>query len=218
MRMQLFVGIVTSAAFLCTAAAMAGPNAGRQVDKKKPVEEKVDPAKIKDTVLQFKVKDIDGKEVDLGQYYGKVVLIVNTASLCGYTPQYSKLNELYEKYGSQGFVVLGFPCDDFGHQEPGTDKEIKKFCTEKHSVTFPMFSKVKVKGKDTCEVYKYLISKETDPKFAGEIKWNFNKFLIDRQGQIVGRYKSSDDPLKCKELIETIEKSLAAKPSGVASK
>ena len=218
MRMRHVVAMVTGASFLWTASALAGPNAGRQVEKKKPVEEKVDPAKIKETALQFKMKDIDGKEVDLGQYYGKVVLIVNTASKCGYTPQYSKLNELYEKYGSQGFVVLGFPCNDFGGQEPGTEKDIKQFCSEKFAVTFPMFSKVKVKGDDACELYKYLTSKETDPKFAGPISWNFNKFLLDRKGQIIGRYKSSDDPLKCKDLIEKIEKSLAAKPAGVASK
>lgn len=217
MRIHRFAAILTGAAFICATAVFAGPNAGRSVEPKKK-EEKVDPAKIKETVLQFKVKDIDGKEVDLGQYYGKVVLIVNTASKCGYTPQYSKLNELYEKYGSQGFVVLGFPCNDFGSQEPGTDKEIKQFCSEKYAINFPMFSKVKVKGPEACEVYKYLTSKETDPKFSGEIKWNFTKFLLDRQGHIVGRYKSSDDPLKCKDLIENIEKSLAAKSGSMASK
>jgi len=221
MRFRTLIAAVTGASFLWTSATLAGggPSAGARPDvKKKKEEAKVDPAKIKETVLQFRVKDIDGKEVDLGQYYGKVVLIVNTASKCGYTPQYSKLNELYEKYGSQGFVVLGFPCNDFMNQEPGSNKEIKQFCSEKYSITFPMFAKVKVKGDEACDVYKYLTSKETDPKFAGPISWNFNKFLLDRQGQIIGRYKSSDDPLKCKDLIEKIEKALVAKPAGVASK
>ena len=127
--------------------------------------------------LNFKMKGIDGKEVDLSQYQGKVVLIVNVASQCGYTPQYKGLEALYEKYKDQGLVVLGVPANDFGGQEPGTDQEIAKFCTDKYGVTFPMLAKVStIVGDDKVPPYKHLTSKETDPRFAGEVKWNFTKF------------------------------------------
>ncbi len=176
-------------------------------------EKKSDDAAKADSVLDFRAKDIDGKDVELSKYKGNVLLIVNTASKCGYTPQYKSLEALYGKYHEQGLVVLGFPCNDFGSQEPGSEADIKKFCTDKFAVTFPMFSKVKVKGKDACDLYKFLTSKETDPKFAGPIEWNFTKFLVDRDGNLVGRFKPSDEPLKNKKLIEALEKSLAAKPS-----
>jgi len=170
------------------------------------------------TVLQYKVKDINGKDVDLSKYAGNVLLIVNTASKCGYTPQYKSLQALHEKYSSQGFFVLGFPSNDFRKQEPGSDSEIKEFCTKNYGVTFPMFSKVKVKGNDANEVYKFLTSKETDPKFAGEIPWNFTKFLIGRDGKVIGRFQPADEPLKNKKLIESLEKALAAKPPADADK
>jgi glutathione peroxidase len=146
------------------------------------------------SVLEFKMKDIDGKEVPLKKYKGKVLLVVNTASKCGYTPQYEGLEAIYEKYKAQGFYVLGFPANNFGAQEPGTEAEIKEFCTSKYKVTFPMFAKISVKGDDQDPLYKFLTSKDTDPDFAGDITWNFNKFLIDKNGKVVARFSSKDTP------------------------
>src|SRR5258706_4805045 len=128
--------------------------------------------------LQYTVKDIDGKDVNLSQYQGKVVMIVNVASRCGNTPQYKQLEELHKKYADKGLVILGFPANEFGKQEPGTDAQIKEFCTSKYNVDFPMFSKIVVKGDGQADLYKNLTSKETDPRFAGDITWNFEKFLI----------------------------------------
>ncbi|MBX9626331.1 MAG: glutathione peroxidase [Gemmataceae bacterium] len=140
--------------------------------------------------LDLKMKGIDGKEMDLAKYKGKVVLVVNVASKCGYTPQYKGLEELYAKYGKDGLVVLGVPSNDFGKQEPGTEEDIQKFCTTNYKVTFPMTAKVVVKGDDKAELYKRLTA-ATDNK---EIGWNFEKFLIGRDGKVVGRYKSSVAP------------------------
>ncbi len=162
-------------------------------------------------VLNFKMKGLDGKEVDLAQYQGKVVLIVNVASKCGYTPQYKGLEALYEKYKDKGLVIVGVPANDFGGQEPGTDQEIAKFCTDKYGVTFPMLAKVTtVKGEDKVPLYKYLTSKETDPKFAGEIKWNFTKFLIGRNGEVVNRFEPKATP-ESDEMTKAIEAELAKK-------
>jgi glutathione peroxidase len=161
-------------------------------------------------VLNFKMKSLEGKEVELSKYKGKVLLIVNVASKCGYTPQYKGLEALHEKYGSEGLVVLGVPSNDFGGQEPGTDEEIAKFCSAKYNVKFDMLTKVPVKGDKKCELYKYLTSKATDPKFAGEIEWNFTKFLIGRDGEIVGRFASAVKP-ESKEVAEAIEKQLKKK-------
>lgn len=159
-------------------------------------------------VLNFKMKNIDGKEVDLSKYQGKVVLMVNVASECGLTPQYEGLEALHEKYGEKGLAVLGFPANEFGAQEPGTDSEIKKFCTGKYDVKFDMFSKVVVKGEGICPLYKHLTSKETDPKFAGEIRWNFDKFLIGRNGEIVTRFEPRTEP-ESDDVVRAIEKELA---------
>ncbi len=145
-------------------------------------------------VLNFTMKGLDGKDVDLRQYQGKVVLIVNVASRCGYTPQYKGLEALYEKYGQEGLVVLGVPANEFGRQEPGSDAEIAEFCSSKYGVKFPMLSKVVVKGDGICPLYKHLTSKDTDPKFAGDIKWNFTKFLVGRNGEIVGRFEPKVKP------------------------
>jgi len=162
-------------------------------------------------VLNFKMKGIDGKEVDLSQYQGKVVLIVNVASKCGYTPQYKGLEALYEKYKDQGLVVLGVPANDFGGQEPGTDKDIAKFCTDKYGVTFPMLAKVStIKGDDKVPLYKHLTSRETDPKFAGEVKWNFTKFLVGRNGEIVSRFEPGVKPDSA-EMTKAIESELEKK-------
>jgi glutathione peroxidase len=146
------------------------------------------------TVLDFKMKNIDGKDVKLKKYKGDVLLIVNTASKCGYTPQYEGLQAIYTKYQSQGFMVLGFPANNFGGQEPGTETEIKEFCESKYKVTFPMFAKISVKGEDQHPLYNFLTAKETNPKFAGDISWNFNKFLVNRKGEVVARFSSKDKP------------------------
>ena len=160
--------------------------------------------------LDFTLKGIDGKDVDLGQYKGKVVLLVNVASECGYTPQYKGLQELYEKYGREGLVVIGVPSNDFGKQEPGSNADILKFCQTNYKVTFPMMAKVVVKGDDKAPLYKYLTSKETDPKFPGEVGWNFEKFLVGRNGEVVGRFKSGVEPT-AEPLVSAVKKELAAK-------
>jgi glutathione peroxidase len=153
------------------------------------------------SVLEFKVKDIDGKDVNLSDYKGKVILIVNVASKCGLTPQYEGLESLYEKYKDKGLVILGFPANEFGSQEPGTNAEIKQFCTGKYNVTFPMFSKIVVKGEGIHPLYQFLTSDKTNPKYAGEIKWNFNKFLVDRQGNVVARFEPKTTPEECEKTI-----------------
>jgi glutathione peroxidase len=149
--------------------------------------------------LTGSMKKIDGSEVDLADYHGKVVLIVNVASRCGYTRQYAGLQDLYEKYKDKGLVILGFPANDFGAQEPGSDDEIATFCSSTYGVTFDMFSKIAVKGPQTPALYKTL---------AGDVKWNFEKFLIGRDGSIVGRFRSAVSPSD-EELISAIEKELA---------
>jgi len=162
------------------------------------------------SVLDFKVKDIDGHEVDLARYQGKVLLIVNVASQCGLTPQYKDLEAIYEKYKDQGFEILGFPANEFGKQEPGTDAEIKQFCTSKYNVSFPMFSKIVVKGKGIHPLYEFLTSQETNPKFAGEIPWNFTKFLVNRKGEVVARFAPKEKP-NTEAVIAAIEKAIAEK-------
>jgi len=157
------------------------------------------------SIYEFKMKDIDGNDVKLKKYKGDVLLVVNTASECGYTPQYEGLQAIFDKYKGRGFNVLGFPANNFGGQEPGTEKEIKEFCTLKYKVTFPMFAKISVKGEDQHPLYSYLTSKATNPQFAGDIKWNFNKFLIGRDGKILARFESKDKPES-----ETITKAIEA--------
>ena len=160
------------------------------------------------SVLNHQVKDIDGKDVDLAKYKGEVLLIVNTASKCGYTPQYDGLEAIYKKYKAQGFAVLAFPANEFGKQEPGTDAEIKTFCKSKYDVSFPIFSKVVVKGEGIHPLFSYLTSKETDPKFAGEIPWNFAKFLVNRKGEVIARFAPGDEP-EGPKLAKAIEAALA---------
>ena len=167
-------------------------------------------AAVTKSVLDFKMRNIDGKDVKLKKYKGNVILVVNVASKCGYTPQYQGLQSTYMKYKDKGFVTLGFPANNFGGQEPGTEKEIKEFCESKFGVTFPMFAKISVKGDDIDPLYKFLTSKETNPDFAGDITWNFNKFLIDRHGKVVARFSSKQTP-DGPEVTAAIEKYLAAK-------
>ena len=156
------------------------------------------------TVLDFKMKSLDGKEVDLSKYKGKVVLIVNTASKCGATPQYEQLQDLYEEYGPKGLEVVGFPCNQFGKQEPGSATDIREFCTQNYGVTFDMFSKIDVNGDNAAPLYKYLTSKAED---SGPVKWNFEKFLIGKDGQILARFRTKvkpDDP----EVVKAIQTAL----------
>ena len=161
------------------------------------------------SLYDFPLKDIDGKEASLKTYQGKVVLIVNVASKCGYTRQYAPLQAAYEKYKDRGFVVLGFPSNDFGGQEPGSNSEIKQFCTSKFAVTFPLFDKVGVKpGPGQSPLYTALTGK--DAAFPGEVKWNFAKFLIGRDGKVLARFTSGDEP-DSEKLTKAIEAALAAK-------
>ena len=159
------------------------------------------------SIHDFAMKDINGKEVKLEQYRGKVALLVNTASKCGYTPQYEGLQKVYDQYKDQGFVVLGFPANNFKGQEPGTNEEIKEFCTLRYNVTFPMFAKISVGGEDKHPLYKYLTAGGNNPELAGEIKWNFNKFLVDKNGRIVARFDSKDKP-EDEKVVQAIEQAL----------
>ena len=158
--------------------------------------------------LQFTMKNIDGKDTDLSQYKGKVVMIVNVASKCGNTPQYKQLEELNKKYGEKGLVILGFPANEFRGQEPGSDADIKEFCTSKYGVSFPMFSKVVVKGDGMCDLYKFLTSKDSNPKAPGDITWNFEKFVVGRDGQVAARFAPKTKP-DAAEVVKTIETELA---------
>ena len=159
-------------------------------------------------VYSVKMKSLDGKPFSLENYKGKVVLLVNVASKCGYTPQYKGLQALQEKYQAKGFTVVGVPCNDFGSQEPGTNDEIKKFCSSKYDVTFPLMDKIHVKGPEQHPLYAYLTGK--DAAFPGDIKWNFGKFLIGPDGKILKRWDSATKP-DSKEVTEAIEASLAKK-------
>lgn len=156
---------------------------------------------------EFTMDDIDGKPVNLGQYKGKVLLVVNTASFCGNTPQYADLESMYEQYHEKGFEILAFPANNFGQQEPGTNEEIKGFCLTKYSVSFPLFSKISVKGTDKHPLYQYLT--EQSP-FPGDVEWNFQKYLIDRSGNVVGRFHHRTKPLS-PEVVKEVERVLAAK-------
>lgn len=153
------------------------------------------------SVHEFTPKTIDGQPAPLSSYKGKVLLMVNVASQCGYTPQYKGLEALYQKYKDRGLVVLGFPANNFGGQEPGTDAEIKTFCTRNYKVTFPMFSKISVKGAGQDPLYQYLIAQ------GGDVQWNFTKFLVGKDGKVIKKYNSSVDP-ESAELAGAIEQAL----------
>lgn len=162
-----------------------------------------------DSALDFTLNDIDGNPVALKQYRGQVVMIVNVASKCGFTGQYADLEALYRKYRERGFVILGFPANDFLGQEPGSNAEIKQFCTLKYEVTFPMFAKIAVKGEAMAPLYQYLTAQATTPEGPGKITWNFNKFLLDREGRVVCRFGTRTNPAD-KRVAEAIEKLLDA--------
>lgn len=158
------------------------------------------------TIYDFKAKTINGEETTLEQYKGKVMLIVNVASQCGFTSQYEGLEALYQKYKDKGFVVLGFPCNQFGAQEPGSEKEIQNFCQVNFGVTFPLFSKIKVNGDDTHPLYVYLKSQQKGLLGSEAIKWNFTKFLVDKEGKVVARFASSTSPKSIEKDIEALLK------------
>ena len=168
-----------------------------QTEKEKPVV----------PLYAFTMKTIDGKDKPLSQYKGSVIMIVNVASFCGYTPQYSDLEKLYEAYNSKGFTILGFPANNFGAQEPGTNEEIKDFCDRNYQVKFDLFSKISVKGEDQHPLYRYL-TKETD--FKGDVGWNFTKFLVDRNGKVVARFSTKVTPMS-KEVTQKIDELVAGK-------
>ena len=159
-------------------------------------------------VHEFTLKSIDGASAPLSAYQGKVLLLVNVASKCGFTPQYAGLETLYERFKAQGFEVIGIPANNFGSQEPGTNEEIKTFCTRKYNVTFPMMSKVSVKGDDTVDLYQFLTDKSANPSTGGEIKWNFTKFLVGKDGKVIARFEPNVTP-DSPDLVGAVEKALA---------
>lgn len=159
------------------------------------------------SIYDFKMTDIDGKEVSLGQYKGQVVMIVNVASKCGLTPQYEGLQKVYSQYKDRGFVILGFPANNFRDQEPGTDAEIKTFCSVNYGVEFPIFSKISVLGEGIHPLYRFLTGDDTNPGFSGDIRWNFDKFLFSKDGKVVARFHPKVKP-ESEEVIQAIEKEL----------
>lgn len=167
------------------------------------------------SALRFSMESLDGKEIDLAQYQGKVVLIVNVASKCGLTPQYEQLQKLHEKYADQGLAILGFPCNQFLGQEPGSSEEIAEFCKKNYGVGFDMFAKIDVKGDNAAELYKLLTSLDTKPTGAGDISWNFEKFVLDKDGFVVGRFSPRTKP-DAPEIIELIEEQLKREPKPTA--
>jgi len=162
------------------------------------------------SIYDFKVTTIDGQKVELSKYKGKVLLIVNVASECGYTDQYKALQALFAKHGKDGLAVLAFPCNDFGGQEPGNEEAIKKFAKKTYGVEFDLFSKVSILGKDGSPLYKFLTAKENNPKKAGDVKWNFEKFIIGRDGAILARFAADVEPDSA-EVLEQLRKALNKK-------
>lgn len=202
---DFFRGLILGAMLLgLTTSAASLADAGAKPKKKNNKGKKVD------SPLAFTVKNIKNEDVDLSKYKGKVVLIVNVASECGLTPQYKDLQALHQKYADSGLAVLGFPANEFGAQEPGTNEEIAKFCKNEYSVTFDMFAKVVVKGKGQCELYRYLTGKDSNSQFAGPISWNFEKFLLGRDGKVVARFQPGDNPSSAM-VVKAIETELAKK-------
>jgi glutathione peroxidase len=159
--------------------------------------------------LDVLVKDISGSEVSLRTFEGQVLLVVNVASRCGFTPQYAGLQTLYDRYRDRGFQVLAFPANDFLRQEPGSDSEIRQFCKTKYSVSFPLFSRISVRGKSIHPLYEYLTGPDTTPKFSGKIRWNFSKFLLDRRGTVVARFEPKTEPMS-PEIIDAVESALGS--------
>jgi glutathione peroxidase len=207
---------LAAAAFTLTGVALAArPSYPKDVVKPPSEAPAVAKADQPASPLDFAVKDINGHDAKLSQYRGKVVMIVNVASKCGYTPQYEQLEAIYKKYADQGFVILGFPANNFNKQEPGTNEEIQTFCKSKYGVTFPMMSKISVLGEDKAPLYKFLTEQPTAGDFAGDIGWNFNKFIVDRNGNVIARYNSATKP-DAKTVTDEIERALKAKAAVAA--
>lgn len=164
-------------------------------------------ASNKGSIYDHKIANIDDKPVELSQYKGKVLVIVNVASKCGKTPQYEGLQALHEKFKDKGLAILGMPCNQFGKQEPGSNKDIQEFCTSKYHVTFDMFSKIDVNGKDASPLYKQLTALDTKPKGAGPVAWNFEKFIVNRKGEVVARFGSGVEP-DSDEFVQAVSKAL----------
>ena len=164
------------------------------------------------TLYDFTLPDLDGRHVPLRRFEGKVLLLVNVASKCGFTPQYAGLQALYERYRDRGFEVLGFPANDFLLQEPGGSEQIRSFCSLTYGGSFPMFAKISVRGRRIHPLYRFLTDKSTNPRFGGRITWNFNKFLVDRQGSVVDRFDSRDEPLSPR-LSDAVERELRPEPA-----
>jgi glutathione peroxidase len=197
--MNFWTPLVLLVAAGCTSMQSAGDGAVAQPGKEGGMT----------NIYSFTARDIDGKEISLSTYKGKVLLIVNVASKCGFTGQYAGLERLYRDYKGEGLVVLGFPANNFLGQEPGTDEEIQQFCSLTYDVTFPMFAKISVKGRNIHPLYGFLTSKETHPRFGGAISWNFNKFLVGRDGTVLARFGSRTKP-DDGELIAALKQALAA--------
>ena len=195
--------------FVAAVVGLAGLGVGLQPEKGKPEQKSVQPSQSDSYVLGYRMKLIDGKEQDLSAYKGKVILIVNVASKCGYTPQYEHLEKLYEQKKDQGLVILGFPANNFNGQEPGSNDDVAKFCKDKYSVTFPMFEKISVKGPDQAELYKKL---EAQPVPAGgPPKWNFTKYVVDRNGNVVAKFDAKKKDGLEPDLIAKVDELLAKK-------
>jgi glutathione peroxidase len=190
--MKKTIRLILAGMIICTVTGLAQIKEG-QVEQPK--------------LYSFVMKTIDGKDKPLSDYKGKVLMIVNVASKCGHTPQYKGLEEIYTKYKDKGFVILGFPANNFLWQEPGTNEEIKKFCTLNYGVTFDMFSKISVKGDDQHPLYKYLTKETSVP---GDVKWNFQKYLVDRKGNVVSKFQPGTEPVD-KEVIDKIDQLLSEK-------
>jgi len=209
MRMRPTAWLVLA---LCTtfAAAQDKTKPEKRPEESQKDEEKVT-AETATSPLDFTMKDIDGEDVRLSKFKGKVVLIVNVASKCGYTSQYRDLQSLHERYGKRGLRIFAFPANNFSNQEPGTNAEIKAFCQSKYNVNFDLFEKVSVRGPNACELYKFLESEEKNPVFGGPIGWNFTKFLVNREGQVIDRFPPRLEP-KAGLVTRAIEKALKATP------
>jgi glutathione peroxidase len=191
----------------CFAAALATPT--------EPADSPTTRTSVAASALDFKVTTIDGREANLADYKGKVVMIVNVASRCGYTPQYAGLQKLYEKYQEKGLVILAFPANNFGGQEPGTNEQIKAFATGKYHATFPLMAKISVAGDDQHALYRYLTSNETGGQFAGPIEWNFTKLLVGRGGSVVARFPAKvkpEDPTVIAAIVKALDVTESASP------
>src|SRR3954471_24310493 len=200
MKSFLIACLVTSGVLVMSSSATA-KNSPKSKDSKATTE----------SPLNVEMETLDGKKVNLAEKYkGKVVLLVNVASKCGNTPQYKPLEALHEKYGKEGLAIIGVPCNQFGKQEPGSTKDITEFCEKNYGVKFDMMAKVDVNGEKAAPLYKQLTSKETDPKFPGKITWNFEKFLFNRDGQVVARFSPRTQP-DSPEVVAAIEKELTKK-------